>query len=129
MIFCIRDILVLTFSLIVVLVSFIASSTPEIPFSVSYILLVILVSVVPVLLPRFYISKVSSVYGFFFLFVCFYFHFQVLNSFIYFLHSFVCSWIILRDLLISSSIIFTRLNLKSFSCVLTVLNYSRFVVA
>lgn len=58
---------------------------PAILSSVSYILLMMLVSVVPVRLPRFPIPRIPCIY---FLY-CFHFHYQVLNSFIHFLYSFI----------------------------------------
>jgi hypothetical protein len=58
--FCVRNFLDLTFSLAGVSISSIISSTPESLSSISCTLLVMFVSVVPVLLPRFSISRIPS---------------------------------------------------------------------
>jgi hypothetical protein len=72
-----------------------------------------------------------------FYFICsfiffFYFHFQVLNIFIHFLHLFDGIFLYFkRDLFISSLnafIFFIILDLRSFSCGLTVLGYPVFAV-
>jgi hypothetical protein len=56
--FYLRNFLDLIFSLTGVLIYSIVSSTPEILFSISHILLVMLASVVPVLCPKFSISTI-----------------------------------------------------------------------
>jgi hypothetical protein len=94
--FCVRNYLVFT-SLTGVSIS----TMPEILSSIFYILLVMLVSVAPVDLPRFSISRfpivcvffISSIFVFRFSFISF-------NSVIFF---FVLSWHSLRDLFISSN--------------------------
>ena len=60
-IFCVRKILDLTFSLTDVSISHIISSTSVILSSISYIMLVMFIFVVPVHLPRFWISMILSV--------------------------------------------------------------------
>jgi hypothetical protein len=77
---------------------------PEILSSMTCIVLVYLASVVPVQVPKFFISRISSVF-----FTDSYFHFHVLNSFICFLKTYLfitwcgaCSWVSWRDLLIST---------------------------
>jgi hypothetical protein len=88
------------------LISFSVSFMPDLLSSISSILLMMLVSEVPVHLPRFSIFRIPSVCYFLY---CFYFHFRVLNGVIYFLHLFVFSWISLKGLFVFSvraSIIF-----------------------
>ena len=63
--FCVKNLLDLMFSLTNESISSIVSSAPEILSSISCILLVILVSVVPVHLPRFSISRIPLVCVFF----------------------------------------------------------------
>lgn len=96
---------------------------PEILSSISYILLMILVSLVSVLLLRFSTSGILSVcvcmHACVLAYVYFsYFHFQVLNTFInFFTHLIPFSCISLRNLFISYvkfSIIFTGLDSGSF---------------
>lgn len=72
------------FCLTVVSVSSIVSSTPEILSSISYILLEMFVSVVPILFPRFFYPQVC-------LSLCFlyYFYFPFLNNFTHIFHLFV----------------------------------------
>lgn len=67
------------FSLMNVFTSSMLSSMPEILSSMTCIVLVYLASVVPVQVPKFFISRISSVF-----FTDSYFHFHVLNSFILF---------------------------------------------
>lgn len=96
--FCVKNYLVLT-SLTGVSIS----TMPEILSSISYILFVMLVSVAPVHLPTFSISRFPSVCVFF---IFFYFCFQVFNVFIHFLQLclfvffFDLSWHSIRDLFI-----------------------------
>jgi hypothetical protein len=101
--FCIRNFLEI-FSLTDVSVSSIVSSMPEILFSVSCVLLIMLASVIPVILPRFIHPSLYFLY-------CFNFHFQILNTFIYFLHLFDCISLCFFPT-IKSSIIFIRLCLR-----------------
>jgi hypothetical protein len=61
----IRSFLCLEISLTVVSISSTVLSTPEILSSISYILLVILTSVIPDLFPRFSISRFASICVFF----------------------------------------------------------------
>jgi hypothetical protein len=68
-IYCFRNFLDLTFSLTDVSISFTVSFMPEILYTVSCVLSVILLSVVPVLFPKFSISRIPSIF-FYFLYVC-----------------------------------------------------------
>lgn len=67
--FCVRNFLDLTFSLTDVSISSITFSTPEILASISCILLVMFLPIVPVHTPRFSISRIPSVYVFFIAFI------------------------------------------------------------
>jgi hypothetical protein len=72
------------------------SSTPEILSSISCVLLLMLVSVVPVVFPRFSVSRSSSVYDFFIASISIFRSCTVL--FISFTYLTVFSWVCLRDM-------------------------------
>ena len=144
--FYVRNFLDLTFSLVDISIYSTVSSMPEILSSISYILLVMLASVVSVLFTRFFISRISSVCVFFIASITtFRFYTVLFNSFTCLI---VFSFISLRDLFVSSLktsaclivfycislrylfisslkafIIFIRLDLRSFSCASVVLGY------
>jgi hypothetical protein len=125
-IFCVRNFLALTFSLTVVSISSIVSSMPEILSSIC-VLLVMFASVVPVLFPRFSISRVSSVCVFFIASIFIFRYYTVLFIFLllfdciflYFLKGFVC----LFFFSLKVSIICISLNSRSSSCASSMLGY------
>ena len=80
--FCDRNFIDLAYFVVYVSISSNVSCTHEIHSSISFSLLVILVSAYPVIVPWFP-SPFSLCSPF-----CFYFHFLALNSFIHFLHQF-----------------------------------------
>ena len=106
------------------------SFMPEILSSIYYILLVMFVSIVPVLFPRFSIFRITSVCVSFIAFI------PIFSSWAVLLISSTClavfSFISLRALLTSSlnaSIIFMRLDLRSSSCAWAVLDYPELSIA
>ena len=81
--FHVRNLLALAFGFLWPVHQFLLSA--KILSSISYILLVMLMSVVPLLFPRFSISKIDSVHIFYY----FYFYFHVLNRFNHLFHIFL----------------------------------------
>ena len=74
-------------------------SIPEMLFYITCIVLVMFASIVPVLIPMFSIFRIPSVCCLY----CFYFHFQILNSLIHFLHLLDCIFLhFFKELFISS---------------------------
>jgi hypothetical protein len=96
--FCVRNFLTLTFSLTDVSVSSTVSSILEMLSSISCTLLRMLTSLFLFSSHRFSISSFPCLCCLY----CFYFHFQDLHSFIYFLHLFNCIFLYIFEKFVSS---------------------------